>query len=126
MPAFYTRESGHELAMRADTPEEVAKMYRISRALGFQGGMVIANPIPEEDAMDKEKIDDAIADAVAKADEQGIYGKDVSPFLLKSIVEDTGGESLRSNIALVKNNAYVAAKIAVAFSGQRFKRDAFA
>lgn len=126
MPAFYTRESGYKLPMRADTPEEVARIFRISRSLGFQSGMVIANPIPAKDAMDKEKIDRAIADAIAKADAQGITGKDVSPFLLENIVAETGGESLEANIALVLNNAYVAAQIAVAYSGKTFDRDALA
>ncbi len=126
MPAFYTRESGYKLPMRVDTPEEAAAIYRISRSLGFPGGMVIANPIPEKDAMEKEKIDRAIADAVSKADEQGITGKDVSPFLLENIVAETGGESLAANIALVLNNAYVAAKIAAAYCGRTYVKDAFA
>jgi pseudouridine-5'-phosphate glycosidase len=114
------------LPMRVDTPEEAAAIYRISRSLGFPGGMVIANPIPEKDAMEKEKIDRAIADAVSKADEQGITGKDVSPFLLENIVAETGGESLAANIALVLNNAYVAAKIAAAYCGRTYVKDAFA
>ena len=100
-------------------------MYRISRSLGFSGGMVVANPIPVKDAMDKDKIERVIADAVVKADEQGITGKDVSPFLLENIVAETGGESLTANIALVLNNAYVAAQIAAAYCGCTYSQKAF-
>ena len=82
------------------------------RLLKLDGGILIANPINEEDAMDKEIIDNAIEQALKEADEQGISGKEITPFLLKRIVELTGGDSLESNIKLVINNAVLGAKIA--------------
>ena len=88
--------------------------------------MVVAHTCRVNESMEKEKIERAIADAVSKADEQGITGKDVSPFLLENIVAETGGESLAANIALVLNNAYVAAKIAAAYCGRTYVKDAFA
>ncbi len=118
MPAFYTRQSGFKLPMRVDTPTEVAEMLRIARSLEFPGGMVIANPIPVEDAMDKQYIDQAISNALADAERDGITGKEISPFLLERIASVTEGDSLRANIALVKNNARLAAEIAVAYAGK--------
>lgn len=120
MPAFYTRESGFPLVIRADDPQTVAEAFRIQRALGLEGGMVIANPIPEEAAMPGDLIREAIDRALAEADLQGITGKAITPFLLDRIVRETGGESLRSNIALVLNNARVAADIAVAYAGRKW------
>jgi len=116
MPAFYTRESGFRLPMRVDTPEEAASLFRIARALSYPGGMVVANPVPPEDAMDSETIDRAIANALEDAEREGITGKEISPFLLARIAAETEGDSLRSNIALVRNNARLAADIALAYA----------
>ncbi len=118
MPAFYTRESGHPLIIRADDPESVAEAFRIQRSLGFRGGMVIANPIPRKAAMDAGLINGAIEDALREAEVAGISGKEVTPFLLERVVERTGGASLKANIALVLNNATLAADLAVAFTGK--------
>lgn len=116
LPAFYTRSSGFNVDYRADTPKELADMFRAQRGLGFKGGMLVTNPIPEEYAMDKAVIDKAIEEALHQCNVQGIHGKETTPFLLAKVVELTGGESLESNIKLVLNNAKVAALTAVELS----------
>lgn len=117
LPAFYTRESDIELEHSATDAADVAEVIRLRRALGLAGGVVVANPVPEADAMDRAEIDQAIETAVAEADARGIAGKDVTPYLLERIVELTGARSLGANIALVRNNARVAAQIAAALHG---------
>lgn len=114
-PAFYSRHSGLRIPMRADTPEEVAEIMRTKWGLGLRGGVVVANPIPEKDEIPAEEIAPVIEAALKLADAQGVRGKDVTPFLLAEIVRATGGRSLAANIALVKNNAALAAKIAAAY-----------
>jgi pseudouridine-5'-phosphate glycosidase len=110
-PAFYTRESGYKVNYQLDTPEQIASMIKTKWELGLNGGVIVANPIPEEYSMDKNKIDNAIEEALKNADKKGIKGKDVTPFLLGEIKNITGGSSLDSNIKLVLNNAKLAAKI---------------
>ncbi|MBP7278810.1 MAG: pseudouridine-5'-phosphate glycosidase, partial [Sedimentibacter sp.] len=105
MPAFYTRKSGYKVDYKLDTPEEIAKMLKAKWDLGLNGGMVVANPIEEQYQMDYDIITDAINKAVKQADENGIKGKDTTPFLLAKVKEITGGDSLESNIMLVYNNA---------------------
>ena len=112
LPAFYTRKSGFGVDYRVDSPEELAAMFKAQRELNYKGGMLVTNPIPEEYAMDKEVIDAAIEQALNEAKEQGIHGKETTPFLLAKVVELTGGESLESNIQLVLNNARLAARTA--------------
>lgn len=112
LPAFYTRRSGFGVDYRVDSPAELAAMFRAQRDLGYNGGMLVTNPIPEEYSMDKAVIDKAIDEALAQAKAQGIHGKETTPFLLAKVVELTGGDSLDSNIQLVLNNARVAAKTA--------------
>ena len=112
LPAFYTRRSGFGVDYRVDSPAELAAMFRAQRDLGYKGGMLVTNPIPEEYSMDKAVIDKAIDEALAQAKAQGIHGKETTPFLLAKVVELTGGDSLDSNIQLVLNNARVAAKTA--------------
>ena len=114
LPAFYTRQSGLKVDYRADSPEELAAMFRAQRALEFRGGMLVTNPIPEQYAMPKAVIDAAIEQALKECAEQGVHGKETTPFLLARVVELTGGESLESNIRLVLNNAALAAKTAAA------------
>ena len=113
LPAFYTRKSGFGVDYRVDSPEELAAIFRAQRGLGYRGGMLVTNPIPEEYSMDKAVIDAAIEQALDEAKQQGIHGKETTPFLLAKVVELTGGESLESNIRLVLNNAEIAAKTAV-------------
>ena len=112
LPAFYTRKSGFGVDYRVDTPAELAAMFTAQRELGYKGGMLVTNPIPEEYAMDKEIIDRAIEQALRELDKNGIHGKECTPFLLAKVVELTGGDSLESNIQLVLNNARLAAKTA--------------
>ena len=112
LPAFYTRKSGFSVDYRADSPEELAAMFRAQRDLGYRGGMLVTNPIPEQYAMDKDVIDAAIAQALRECEEKGVHGKETTPFLLARVVELTGGESLESNIRLVLNNAALAARTA--------------
>lgn len=116
LPAFYTRKSGLGVDYRVDSPEELAGIFYSQRELGLKGGMLVVNPIPEEYSMDKEVIDRAIEQALRECKEQGIKGKDTTPFLLAKVVELTGGDSLESNIKLVLNNATVAAKTAAALA----------
>ena len=112
LPAFYTRSSGFGVDYRVDTPAQLAAMFKAQQELGMKGGMLVTNPIPEQYAMDNAVIDAAIEQAVAESKEQGIHGKETTPFLLARVVELTGGDSLESNIQLVLNNAIVASKTA--------------
>ena len=118
LPAFYTRQSGYGVDYRVDSPEELAAFYRAQRELDYPGGMLVTNPIPEQYAMDKAVIDDAIERALEEAKAEGIHGKETTPFLLAKVVELTGGESLESNIQLVLNNARVAARTAVCLAAK--------
>ena len=113
LPAFYTRHSGFGVDYRADSPAQLAGMFKAQKELGLKSGMLVTNPIPEEYAMDKAVIDAAIDQAMKESIEQGIHGKETTPFLLAKVVELTGGSSLESNIRLVLNNATLAAKTAV-------------
>ena len=115
-PAFYTRSSGLKADHRLDTPEEFARAIMIHDRLGTGTGMLIANPIPPGDALDPAFIDGVIANAVAEAAELGMARKELTPFLLARINELSDGKSLKANIALVKNNAALAAKIAAAMA----------
>lgn len=121
-PAFFSRSSGHRLTLRADSAGDVAAMMKAKWSLGLEGGMVIANPIPAEDEIPASVIAPHIARAVEEAEEQGIGGKEVTPFLLKRITEITAGRSLTANIALVMNNARVAARIAKAYAKSPTRR----
>jgi pseudouridine-5'-phosphate glycosidase len=113
-PAFFTRDSGFKADFQLDTPEEQARFIRTKWQLGLEGGVVVSNPVPEASAMKNEEIDAIIAQALREADQQGVKGKLVTPFLLARIKELTGGRSLATNIALVKHNALVGARLAVA------------
>ena len=116
LPAFYCRESGFGVDYRVDTPEELAATIKAKHDLGVHGGILVGNPIPKEYEMPKAMADRAIDIAVKKAEENGIKGKQLTPFLLALVKEMTGGMSLDSNIQLVYSNARVAAKTAVALS----------
>ena len=115
LPAFYTRRSGFGVDYRVDSPQELAKTFRVSKDLGLRGGMLVTNPIPQEYAMPLETINAAIDQAIAECNAKGIHGKETTPFLLARVAEITGGDSLASNIRLVYNNAALAAKTAAAF-----------
>ena len=115
-PAFYSRASGHAVPMRCDTAREVAALMKAKWNMGLKGGVVVANPIPQEFEIPAAEIAPTIEKAVAAAKAQKIIGKNITPFLLKHLANVTGGRSLAANIALVENNAVVAAQIAAAYS----------
>jgi pseudouridine-5'-phosphate glycosidase len=109
---FYCRDSGKPVDYVFETPKQAAEVIKAKRDFGLSGGILIANPVPEEDALSHDYIDSLIDQAVKEAADQGIKGKDVTPYLLKRIVELTGGKSLDTNIHLVVNNAKLGAEIA--------------
>ena len=113
-PAFYCRRSGHKLDYACSGPEEAAAILNAKWDMGLKGGVLIGNPIPEEYALDFDHMESVIRVALAAADEAGVHGKDITPFLLAKVKDLTGGESLASNIQLALNNAKVAAQIAAA------------
>jgi len=111
-PAFYARSSGFRIEHRCDGLHDLARMIRLQREIG-PGGLLIANPVPEDQALEEAVIEERIAAAVAEAKEQGVSKKEATPFLLRRVVELTGGRSLEANVALIKNNAILAAQAAV-------------
>ncbi|MBB4120531.1 pseudouridine-5'-phosphate glycosidase [Martelella radicis] len=113
-PAFFTRSSGYAADHRMDSAEDIAKAMALHDALGTGTGILVANPVPEADALSHDFIDGTIEDALREASEKGITRKELTPFLLARINELSEGRSLAANIALVKNNAALAAQIAVA------------
>ena len=116
LPAFYTRKSGFGVDYRMDTPAELAAAFKAQNDMELGGGMLVTNPIPEEYSMPKDVIDAAIDRAIAECNEQGIKGKETTPFLLARVAELTGGDSLASNIRLVYNNAKLTAQTAAEYS----------
>jgi pseudouridine-5'-phosphate glycosidase len=112
LPAFYTRKSGFRVDYELDTPAELAKTFHVKQDMGLGGGMLVANPIPEEYSMDHEVINRAIDEAIEESRALGIHGKETTPFLLAKIKDLTGGDSLAANIQLVYNNARLAARTA--------------
>lgn len=115
-PAFYNRSSGLPVDVRADTPAEVAAIFRAQRALGLPAGLLVAVPVPDEHELPAEQMAAAIGQALREAADRGIKGKALTPFLLARISELTGEASLRANLALLENNARIAAQIAVALA----------
>jgi pseudouridine-5'-phosphate glycosidase len=118
-PAFYSWQSGFAAPMRLDTPLEIASFLKARWDLSPKGGVSIANPIPVADEIPAAKIEGVIQAALDEASRKGIAGKETTPFLLKRVNEATQGASLKANIALVKNNARLAAEIAVALANFR-------
>jgi pseudouridine-5'-phosphate glycosidase len=112
LPAFYSRESGFNLDYAMKSPEDIAKLIHAKWNLGLKGGVVIANPIPKAFSMDSKVIGSVIDQALLDANEDGIKGKDTTPYLLSKIKEITKGHSLDANLELVYNNAKLAAQIA--------------
>jgi len=113
-PAFYTRDSGFPVHARIDSPQQAAAVLNAKWSLGLGGGVVVANPVPQESAMEEDDVNRAIDRALQEADDQGVTGKDITPFLLSRMEALTGGRSLETNMALVKHNTRVATAIAVA------------
>jgi len=112
LPAFFTRDSEFKVDYQLDTAADIARVMHAKWAMNLLGGMVVANPIPEAFAMPRAAIDSAIEQALREAQQQGIGGKESTPFLLARVNELTGGNSLSSNIQLVLNNARLASAIA--------------
>lgn len=113
LPAFYSRESGLPVDVRCDTPEEVAAIARARHELGLPGATLVTVPPPAETAIAAAEIEPAIEQALAEAEERGLQSGEVTPFLLSRISSITGARSLQANLALLENNAVVAARIAV-------------
>ncbi len=113
---FYSSSSGCPVDYAFTSPEEAASIIKAKKDLTLSGGILISNPVPEEFALPHEFIDSIIDKAVKEAEEQGIKGKEVTPFLLKKVVEYSGGKSLDTNIDLVLNNAKLGAQIAVSLA----------
>ena len=112
LPAFYTIHSGFSVDRRLDTAEDIAKTFKAKEACGLKGGMLVSNPIPEEYSMDEELISKTIESAVKEAEEKGVKGKNITPFLLDKVQKLTEGKSLEANIQLVYNNARLASEVA--------------
>ncbi|MBI5950777.1 MAG: pseudouridine-5'-phosphate glycosidase [Chloroflexi bacterium] len=118
-PAFYSRESRLGVSARLDSPKEIAEFARAHWNLGMKSGILVANPIPEADAIPAAKMEPIIAKASAEAIEQGIHGQKLTPFLLGRISELTKGKSLKANLAMLLNNARLAAQIAGELGGRK-------
>ncbi|HEV2563761.1 MAG TPA: pseudouridine-5'-phosphate glycosidase [Microvirga sp.] len=115
-PAFWSRTSDLPVPLRLDSPDAMADLIRTKEALGLGGGALVANPVPEADEIPAGEMTAFINAAVAEAKTRGVTGKAVTPFLLSHLFEMTGGRSLATNIALVKNNAALAAQLAVSLT----------
>lgn len=116
IPAFYSRHSGFKSDYKLDTPEQAAAILKAKWEIGLEGGVLITNPVPEADEIEYSLIEEKIEQALSEAEKEGISGKEMTPFLLDRIKEITDGQSLETNISLVRNNAIVGAKIANAFA----------
>ena len=116
-PAFYTRDSGLPLDVRCDSFKDIAAILRARETLGFKTGTLVATPVPKEHELPAAVAEKAIAQALDEADERGVRGKEVTPFLLARVSELTHEESRTANVALLQNNARVAAQIAGALAG---------
>ncbi|HIP49624.1 MAG TPA: pseudouridine-5'-phosphate glycosidase [Lutibacter sp.] len=115
LPAFYTRKSGFKVDYKMKNPKEIADLLKAKWNLNLEGGVIIANPIPKESALDFDVMTKAIDQAIIEQNKLGIKGKESTPFLLAKVKELTKGKSLESNIELVKNNVILAAKISVEY-----------
>ena len=113
-PAFYTRKSGHSVRIRVNTATEAADLIAAHQSIPDAGGIVIANPVPEEAALPSQDVDKWILNALTEAEGSGVSGKDLTPFLLSTLTRLSSGATLEANIVLLENNAGVAAEIAVA------------
>lgn len=118
-PAFYSRESGLPVSARADSPEEIAQIAKAQWDLGIHSAVLVGNPPPEEVALPAEEINTHVDLALKEAQDQGIHGQAVTPFLLARVSELSDGESLKTNLALLKHNARLAAEIAIAIQAAK-------
>lgn len=118
-PAFFTQKSGFGVDFRLNSAMEVASLLNTHWAMGLRGGVLIANPVPAEQQMDAEIMEQTIAEALREAERMGVRGKAITPFLLTKIEQLSSGQSLQTNIELVLNNARLGAAIAVAYHANR-------
>jgi pseudouridine-5'-phosphate glycosidase len=118
LPGFYSSKSGFASPLRLETPKEIAAMLHTKWAMGLEGSVLIANPLPAAQEIPRDEMETHIGKALEAAERQHIKGKEITPFLLKYLADHTDGESLQSNIALILHNASLGAKIAVAFSNR--------
>ncbi|MCY6380342.1 pseudouridine-5'-phosphate glycosidase [Hoeflea prorocentri] len=116
LPAFWSRTSGLRSPLRLDSADDIARFQKTRTAMGIDGGMLIANPVPQNDEIPRGEMEAHIAEALERARAKGVSGKEVTPFLLSEILTITKGRSLDTNIALVRNNALLAAQIAMALA----------
>ena len=117
MPAFYSRESGLSVDVRVERPDEIVSLFEARRALKLEGATLVTVPIPLEAEVSREWLEEVLAESLAEAADKQILGRDVTPFLLSRMGEISGGATLRANIALLENNARIAADVAVALTG---------
>ncbi|MFN3614342.1 MAG: pseudouridine-5'-phosphate glycosidase [Rubrimonas sp.] len=117
-PAFWSRDSGLKAPLRLDAPELIARAHRLRGELGLEGGQLVANPIPADAEIPYDQIAPLIEEAVAEAARRGVAGKAVTPFLLAHVLQATEGRSLTANVALIRNNARLAAAIAIALNAE--------
>jgi pseudouridine-5'-phosphate glycosidase len=115
-PSFYSRESGFKSPLRLDDPASIAEMLQAKWSMGLKGSVLIANPLSKEASIDRNEMESNIKEALAAAEHAGVSGKEVTPFLLKYIADHTSGESLEANIALIRSNAALGARIASAYA----------
>ncbi|WP_096188156.1 pseudouridine-5'-phosphate glycosidase [Evansella halocellulosilytica] len=120
-PAFYSRKSGFQVDVKTSSPNETAEVLKTKWDLGLRGGAVVGNPVPESAELPAELISSMIENALKEAEEQGISGKDTTPFLLARLKDMSEGKTLTTNIALVEHNAYVGGQIAVSLNNLRKK-----
>ena len=116
MPAFYTRRSGLPVDVRADSPQEVANIMRARTALGVEGALLLTVPVPEDSEVDEKVLTAALGEALEAAARDGVAGRDLTPYLLARMGERTEGATLSANVALLENNARVAARVARALA----------
>jgi len=119
LPAFYSRRSGLPVDTRSDSPAEVARVFRVQEELGIKRALLVTVPVPEEFEVPAETLESALNAALAQAERQLIAGRELTPFLLSQMARASGGTTLRANIALLENNARVAAQIAGALADQK-------
>ncbi|KAK3909328.1 Pseudouridine-5'-phosphate glycosidase [Frankliniella fusca] len=121
-PAFYSRRSGYTSPYNVETTEEAAQLINVMKCGEFRSGIVIAVPVPESNAIPSDEMEDIIKIAVQEANERGVKGKDITPYILSKVAKNTEGRSLSTNVALIQNNAEIGAKIAVDLSKLSSKR----
>jgi len=121
-PAFYSRESGLDVSVRCDSPDDVVEFAKVHWAAGLQSAVLVANPVPETEAISRSEMEPYIEQANREAQEKGIHGKEVTPFLLQRIAELTKGKSISANLALLLNNARLAAQIAKSLRANELRK----